>query len=337
MSSRFLRRALTASLALLLPLSAHAAFGDGLKTLAGGLGTTLGTLGGGLQLTFQHLSQKYLEPTDGTSSFEEDFVYQGVTREVLYIMPNVQTAPLAPAVVLLHYHYGTPEVMANLVEAGRLAAEHGAWVIIPKADGEWQEDPSKTSGTDDVGFLSALIAHAIAVRPLDAKRIYMAGMSNGGFMAERFACERSDLVAGTAIVAATLRKSENAVCAPLRVVPMTIMLGSRDSRINLEANLNLGLLTGQGTFDRFVALNGCNPAQTISSQLPDIANDGTVTTLEEAGGCASGGAVRYYAIENGGHTWPQGNYTGVSLLGKVAQDFNATDAIWDFFEPLHLP
>ncbi|HET8883380.1 MAG TPA: PHB depolymerase family esterase [Solimonas sp.] len=336
MSFRFLRRALIASLAA-LPLCAHAAFGDGLKTLVGGLGTTLTTLGGGLQETLARLNHSYLEPTEGTSSFEEDFVYQGVTREVLYIMPNVQTAPLAPAVVLLHYHYGTPQVMANLVEAGRLAAEHGAWLIIPKADGEWQEDPGKTTGADDVGFLSALIAHAVALRPLDAKRIYMAGMSNGGFMAGRFACERADLIAGTAIVAATLRKSQSSACTPSRVVPMTIVLGSSDSRINLEANLGLGILTGQATFDRFAALNGCNPAQTIESQLPDIANDGTVTTLREAGGCAPGGAVRYYAIQNGGHTWPQGNYTGLSLLGKVAQDFNATDAIWDFFEPLHLP
>src|SRR3546814_8656379 len=72
-------------------------------------------------------------------------------------MPNVQTDPLAPAVVVLHYHYGTPEVMANLIEAGRLAAEHGAWVILPEADDEWNENPDKSDGTDDVGFLSQLI------------------------------------------------------------------------------------------------------------------------------------------------------------------------------------
>lgn len=334
MSPRFARHMLIACLAL-LPLSASAAFGDGLKTLAGGLGTTLGTLGGGLSTTLMHLSQKYLEPTEGTSSFEEDIVWQGTTRRVLYIMPNVQTETLAPAVVVLHYHYGTPEVMANLIEAGRLAAEHGAWVILPEADHEWQEDPGKTGGTDDVGFLAQVIANATTLRPIDPKRVYLSGMSNGGFMAERMACERADLIAGTAIVAATLRKSLSTACTPSRVVPMTIMLGSRDSRINFEANLNLGLLTGQKAFSRYVELNGCDPAQTLSSQIPDTESDGTVTTLQEAGGCAPGGAVRYYAIDGGGHTWPQGNYTnGISLLGKAAKDFNATDEIWNFFSSL---
>src|SRR3546814_8998076 len=82
---------------------------------------------------------------------------------------------------------------------------------------------------------------------------------------------------------------------------MAIMLGSRDSRINLEANIGLGLLTGQQAFARYVALGGCDPAQTITSQMPDTESDGTVTTLQEAGGCAPGGGARYYAIDGGGH------------------------------------
>src|SRR3546814_2623349 len=112
---------------------------------------------------------------------------------------------------------------------------------------------------------------------------------------------------------------------------MAIVLGSRDWRINHEANIGLGQLTGEQAFARYFALGGCAPAQTITSQMPDTESDGTVTTLQDAGGCAPGGGARYYAIDGGGHTWPQGNYTGVSLLGKVAKDFNATDEIRAFF------
>src|SRR3546814_4607864 len=98
--------------------------------------------------------------------------------------------------------------MANLIEAGRLAAEHGAWVILPEADDEWNENPDKSDGTDDVGFLSQLITTATMLRPIDPKRVYLPGMSNGGFMVERLACARPDLIAGAAIVAATLGKSQ---------------------------------------------------------------------------------------------------------------------------------
>src|SRR3546814_17399031 len=118
---------------------------------------------------------------------------------------------------------------------------------------------------------------------------------------------------------------------------MAIVLGSRDWRINHEANIGLGQLTGEQAFARYFALGGCAPAQTITSQMPDTESDGTVTTLQEAGGCAPGGGARYYAIDGVGHTWPQGNYTGVSLLVKVATDSNGTDEISDSFPSLQQP
>lgn len=352
MSYRFLRHALTAALTL-LPLAAHAGLADRLKnladglatlgggltttlgTLGGGLTTTLGTLGGGLQTTLEHLRHEYLNPTPGTTSFETYLEFQGVARKIVVIRPEVVSATPAPAVILLHYSQGTPEVMANLAQAGRLAAEHGAWVILPEAaNGEWQADPSSWNGTDDVGFLAMLIATMTANEPLDAKRIYLAGMSRGGFMAERFACERPELIAGAAAVAATLSKAQSAACAPARGVPTVLMLGSKDPRYALYFSLDLGLLSGEDSFARLAALNGCDPAQVVRSALPDVADDGTTTTLVEAASCTNGGPVQYYDIEGGGHTWPQGAYAVPSLLGRVAQDFNATDAIWDFFSAL---
>src|SRR3546814_20427238 len=101
MSLRLLRRALIVCLAV-LPLSASAAFGDGLKTLVGGLGstldhiggglgTTLGTLGGGLQETFERLKHQYPQPHEGTSRFNEHIERQSVTRKVLSHKHNGQT------------------------------------------------------------------------------------------------------------------------------------------------------------------------------------------------------------------------------------------------------
>src|SRR3546814_9497218 len=108
------------------------------------------------------------------------------------------------------------------------------------------------------------------LRPIDPKRVYLTGMSNGGFMVERLACARPDLIAGAAIVAATLRKSQSTACGSAPVVPMAIMLGSRDSRINLEANIGLGLLTGQQAFDRYVALGGCDRWEEHTSELQSL-------------------------------------------------------------------
>jgi polyhydroxybutyrate depolymerase len=43
--------------------------------------------------------------------------------------------------------------------------------------------------------------------------------------------------------------------------------------------------------------------------------------------------VLLYAIEGGGHTWPGGSqFLPVFFVGRVCQDFDATEAIWEFFK-----
>src|SRR3546814_4579414 len=75
------------------------------------------------------------------------------------------------------------------------------------------------------------------LRPIDPKRVYLTGMSNGGFMVERLACAGPDLIAGAEIVAAPLCKSQSTACGSAPVVPVANMLGSRDTWIHLAANL----------------------------------------------------------------------------------------------------
>jgi poly(3-hydroxybutyrate) depolymerase len=57
------------------------------------------------------------------------------------------------------------------------------------------------SGVDDVAYLSGLIEEALMHFAVDPRRVYLIGHSNGGFMASRLACERSDLIAGFVNVA----------------------------------------------------------------------------------------------------------------------------------------
>tara|TARA_B100000029_G_scaffold43608_1_gene40392 strand:- start:172 stop:1062 length:891 start_codon:yes stop_codon:yes gene_type:complete len=52
------------------------------------------------------------------------------------------------------------------------------------------------SGVDDVAYLSGVIEEAIEAFNIDTKRVFLVGHSNGGYMAHRLACERSDLIAG---------------------------------------------------------------------------------------------------------------------------------------------
>eukprot|EP00004_Rigifila_ramosa_P004522 TRINITY_DN149_c0_g1_i3.p1 TRINITY_DN149_c0_g1~~TRINITY_DN149_c0_g1_i3.p1 ORF type:complete len:136 (-),score=12.84 TRINITY_DN149_c0_g1_i3:374-781(-) len=54
---------------------------------------------------------------------------------------------------------------------------------------------------DDVGFLTEMVRQIGQTYQLDSRRVYAAGMSNGGNMAYRLACHASDVFAAVVSVA----------------------------------------------------------------------------------------------------------------------------------------
>ncbi|NNL81699.1 MAG: esterase, partial [Flavobacteriaceae bacterium] len=52
-------------------------------------------------------------------------------------------------------------------------------------------------------------------------------------------------------------------------------------------------------------------------------------------GCDERGALKFYKIKGGGHTWPGGKqYLGKRIIGYTNRDINACEEIWDFFKSL---
>lgn len=271
----------------------------------------------------------------GTSTFEETVTWEGRARQVIYVVPDNPSGTAAPAIVMLHYATGTPSDFLNVTRIAELSARTGAWIIAPAAEQRrWHDDPTR-DGADDVGFLAALIEQAVAQRPLDARRIYMAGMSNGGFMTTRFACEHPELIAAAASVAAGMRRTAAADCSPARAVPLLLMHGTDDRIVPYDGNDEF--VAESSLFSSWSQRSGCTAGAVLYETLPDLIDDGTTTTDAVAEGCTRGG-TRLYTIGGGGHTWPQWQ-TPLALrwLGLTAEDFSANDAIWAFFRNRRLP
>lgn len=292
----------------------------------------LANLGGGLN----QAGGAYLAPTPGTASFQGYIQYQGLARRYLVIRPEPATLQ-APALILMHPHGGTPETMGNIARAGRLAAQYGAWVFLPEGEGrQWNDDPASMNPVDDVGFISRLIDTAVSSYGIDPKRVYAAGYSGGGFMAQRLACQLSTKIVGFVADAATLRKSLMAACAPAHAMPAAFMNGTAD--LIVPYNGEPGLESAAATLAFWGAAGGCAPGQMQTSALPQQVGDGTTVALTRYGGCAAGAAAELYTIGGGGHTWPGsslGFYT--TEFGRTTQNLDATIAAWKFLAPYSLP
>ncbi len=192
------------------------------------------------------------------------------------------------------------------------------------------------SGSDDVAYVDDLLAEVARAVRVDADRIYATGMSNGGAMSHRLACERADVFAAVAPVAGANQAGGFPGCAPSAPVPILHQHGTADPCWGWDGGTTLDLCEADGVFraveDSFAewrAHNGCTG--TVEEVMPDEVDDGTTSTRIAGTGCAADTVL--VRIDGGGHAWPGGwPYFGESLIGKVPRDFSGTEQIWAFFE-----
>lgn len=196
---------------------------------------------------------------------------------------------------------------------------------------------------DDVGFISQIVDEFIKNGDANPARIYATGISNGGFMSNRLACELADKMAAVAIVTATMPVNMVSKCNPSEPVSVLIMNGTEDPlvpynggevRLFKKGKSRGEIVSTADTFDFWLSQAGYKAsAQTIKPfGFPDVdIQDNTRVFLQKFKG--QNAEVALYTIEGGGHSWPGGRqYLFEFLIGRTSHDINATEHIWDFFK-----
>ena len=271
----------------------------------------------------------------------------GAARTYLLFLPNSPRALGSgfPLVVMLHGGGGTAEQMVRFTRFNEIAAREYFVVAYPQGlnrgwnDGRVFRGRSETDA-DDVGFIRAMVADiGERVTPLDRRRLYAAGISNGGFMSFRLACEAADLFAAVAPVTATMSADLGPRCKPTAPVSVLVINGTADPLVPYNGGHVRVMLALRGEIwstDRTVAFwaqhNRCAAPPAIRA-LPDRdTSDGSHVVEADYRGCA-GAPVRLLRVEGGGHTWPGGiQYLPVTWIGPTNRDIDASEAIWNFFK-----
>lgn len=291
-----------------------------------------------------------LRAKDISDTQECSFKWDGYKRTYLVHVPSNLKKGDSPALLIaLHGGGGKAKGMITLTRGGlnSLADGEGFIVVYPQGyKKHWNDgrvganDPANRKDIDDVGFISALIDRMIEEHGVDENRIYVTGISNGGMMSYRLACELSGRIAAIAPVATSMPINMPDACSPGDPMAVLIISGNYDPLIPFEGGeIQVGklkrgrVISVPQCITYWVRHNGCSSAPEIT-MLPDIvANDGTRVRVEEYPGCQERGTVTAYIIEGGGHTWPGGlQYLGERTIGKTCRDIDANQVIWDFFK-----
>ena len=277
--------------------------------------------------------------------------WDGREREVVLFVPSTwEAGQHLPLVLALHGGGSHGEGMEKFGGFNRLGEEKGFLVAYPSGvDNQWNDgrnDPiseAHAQKIDDVGFLDALTDKLVADYGVDATRIYVTGISNGGMMTHRLACERADRYAAFAPVATNMPTDTSTTCAPTAPAPMILMNGTDDPLVPYGGGAVTVLGKERGTVigtDAVVAFylerNGCAAAPTTQRTLdadPDDETSVQVSRYED--GCPDA-PVHLYKVVGGGHTWPGGaQYLGKWLIGRVTRELSAEETIWAFFATNH--
>jgi pimeloyl-ACP methyl ester carboxylesterase len=219
---------------------------------------------------------------------ELEWVQGADLRRVRVYVPGSARA-LPPMVVSLHGLWNTIATAEKQQRWRHVGFSRGAVVAWAGGTGSsWNGSgccgTAARRGVDDVAYLDRVRELVAALRPVDPRRTFLAGYSNGAMMAYRYACERPGAVAGLLAVAGTMTSP----CRPTRAT---------------------AVLSVHGALDRTVPLSGTAWSSFLGTRLPP-ARDAVRRYA------AVGSAVRSVILPRGGHAWPTVMSGGYDATGQ---------------------
>ncbi len=249
----------------------------------------------------------------------------------LYLPPIRPAAGSAPLVVILHGGFGSGSQAAESYGWNAEADRHGFVVAYPDGlnrawavGGGCCGGPGR-QGVNDVAFVTEMIAAVNRIVPVDAARVYAAGMSNGGMFAYRLACDTT-LFAAIGVVAGTLLGE----CSPSMPVSVIHIHGDADRNVPFDGSPGDGVARIDGPPIAELIAGWRAEARCAD---PTVAPSGPTTT--SIAKCPAGVAVELILVAGAGHQWPgaRPKPAAEKALGvdPPSDVLDATSTIWQFF------
>lgn len=267
------------------------------------------------------------------------FVHGGITRTYSFYVPASYN-PSRPAPLVFNLH-GLGKDGADQAENRdfRPIADTAGFIVV-HPDGSiqpliqqrfWNYGSVAGSTVDDVGFIERIIDTISAHYTINQKRIYSAGMSNGGFMSYYLACQ-SNRFAAVGSVTGSMSADMYESCNPSHPTPTIHIHGTSDPLNPYNGSSTSKSIQAVTQF--WVNQNGCT-ATPVVTRVPNsnTADNVTADRFVYSGG-VNGHTVEHWRVNGGGHTWP--GIKIFTLLGRTCMDFNAGLEMWRFFRQYEL-
>jgi polyhydroxybutyrate depolymerase len=265
-----------------------------------------------------------LPPIDASDQFTD----QGQLRTYTVHTPQIANRPL-PLIIALHGSQESGQQMTAKTGLNQLGDQAGFVVVYP--DGLNQKwNVSGIASEDNVAFVHTLIDRVQKIRTIDPTRIYVVGLSNGGILAQKIACDAPQGIAAFATVAASLPQQFQSTCQTKTPISMLMINGTTDPIVPWQGGKPPQVRVGRDLtlppipeVVSFWQQHDACPAQPIVTQLNQRVQ------ISDSPHCQKETEVSLIAMKGAGHIW--------AGSGGVSPYLSATQAVWQFLQRQHLP
>ncbi len=206
-----------------------------------------------------------------------------------------------------------------------IADSRGFLVVYPDGhDNAWNAKLCcGNRDVDDVGFIRAVVAAVAEEGNVDRSRVYVTGLSNGGAMSQRLACDAADLFAAAVPMAFPLADRPATGCQPARSMPVLTVMGLTDVLVEYDGPLG----SAAATFAYWREINACR------GTTPDVVDRNGASRCEYYTACANDVQVGLCSVTARA-------FGGTAIDGHLLyfnDDYVLAEVAWDFLSRFTLP
>jgi polyhydroxybutyrate depolymerase len=266
----------------------------------------------------------------------------GRTRTyTLYVPQTLPATTAVPLLIGLHGRGGRGTSFETISGFDALADQYSFITVYP--DGFTPPGPRNQSwnggyccaaavaqNIDDVTFIRQLITALMAPQGIDARRIYVAGHSNGAIFGYRLGCELSDVVTAVGVQSGSLGVSP---CKPARPVPLLHIHGTADRQAPIGGGVSalfpggVNQRAALSSVQEYAAAIGATSAPTTAVRPSNSDVSSSTWT-----GSSPLAVVEYIVVTGATHAW-MGHPQAASqdaIIGKPYDKLDSTLEIWSF-------
>lgn len=262
-------------------------------------------------------------------------------RYLLHVPANYNPEKNTPLILAFHGGLGNAQMMAEDYGLKEKSDQAGFIIAFPNGFSRFPSGKlatwnagnccgfAKESQSNEVAFVKAII-NDIKIK-FNIGKIFATGMSNGGMLSHRLACEMSDTFSAIAAVSGTNNFDG---CNPQKPISVLHIHGLKDDHVLFDGGCGPKCIVGSETqfvsvpktITDWVEKNRCN-------KIPQKIELNSNAYCDLYTGCVNNVQIKLCVAKDGGHSWP-GTAKAPNPLEKSSpsQAINANDEIWDFFK-----